>query len=196
VAGPPIVAILVCHSGSSPHRDLAPLRALGAPVVDLIAARPYVEQQSLLDDSEPNGLHYYWKTEFIPGLSADILRTFADHALRMTPPLSNSVIFHIGGALNERDVDDGAVGNRDARYVMGFAGEWTPDVPPDEHVAWVRKAWQAIRPFSTGGNYVNFQLAETITPTAAAWQELRIFSWRAVRPNNLFRVNRNISPSP
>jgi hypothetical protein len=24
----------------------------------------------------------------------------------------------------------------------------------------VREAWQAIRPFSTGGNYVNFQLSE------------------------------------
>ena len=140
--GRSVIAVLVCHSGSSPQGDLAPLRALGNPVFDLIAERPYAEQQSLLDDTEPNGLHYYWKTEFIPGLSKDFLRTFAEHALRMTGPLSNSVIFHIGGALNERDVDDGAVGNRDAHFVMGFAGEWTPDEAPDEHVAWVQDAWQ------------------------------------------------------
>jgi hypothetical protein len=30
---------------------------------------------------------------------------------------------------------------------------------PDEHVAWVRDEWERIRPFSTGGDYVNFQLA-------------------------------------
>jgi hypothetical protein len=33
-------------------------------------------------------------------------------------------------------------------------------VPRDPHVRWVRDAWETIRPFSTGGNYVNFQLAE------------------------------------
>ena len=197
--GRPVVTLLVCHSGPNPQADLAPVRALGDPVVDLIEERPYVEQQSMLDDTEPKGLHYYWKTEFVPGLSSEFLDTFREHALRMTPPLSNSVIFHIGGALNERDKDDGAVGNRDAHYVMGFAGEWTPDVPPDEHVAWVRQAWQAIRPFSTGGNYVNFQLAEDGSArTADAYGDnyRRLQQVKAqYDPGNLFRVNRNIRPA-
>jgi FAD/FMN-containing dehydrogenase len=192
--GKPVVTLLVCHSGPNPQADLAPVRALGDHVVDLIEERPYVAQQSMLDDTEPNGLHYYWKTEFVAGLSSEFLDTFREQALKMTPPLSNSVIFHIGGALNEHDMDDGAVGNRDAQYVMGFAGEWTP-----EHVAWVRQAWQAIRPFSTGGNYVNFQLAEDgDARTADAYGDnyRRLQQVKAqYDPGNLFRVNRNIRPA-
>ena len=197
--GKPVIALLVCHSGPNPQADLASVRALGDPVADLVMELPYAEQQSMLDDTEPKGLHYYWKTEFLPALSSGFLKTFREHALRMTPPLSNSVIFHIGGALNERDEDDGAVGNRDAEYVTGFAGEWTPDVPPDEHVAWVREAWEAIRPFSTGGNYVNFQLAEDGSDRTADAYGNNYRRLQQVKaqydPGNLFRVNRNISPA-
>ena len=38
--------------------------------------------------------------------------------------MSESVIFHLAGAINERDDDDGAVGNRDAQFVTGFAADW------------------------------------------------------------------------
>jgi hypothetical protein len=40
----------------------------------------------------------------------------------------------------QRVDDDGAVGNRDARYMTAFAGQWPPDAPDDEHVASVREA--------------------------------------------------------
>ena len=85
---------------------------------------------------------------------------------------SESVIFHIGGAANDLTHDDGAVGNRDAHYVTGFAGAWLPGEDPAVHLAWVRDSWETIRPFSTGGNYVNFQLAEDdTTRTAEAYGE-------------------------
>lgn len=77
---------------------------------------------------------------------------------------------------------------------------WPPDAPGDPHVTWVREAWQAIRPFSTGGNYVNFHLAEDDTArTADAYGNNydRLLRPKAkYDPGNLFRVNRNISPVP
>ena len=195
-----VVGTLVCHSGADPEADLAPLRALGDPIVDLVAERPYVEQQSLFDGTEPKGLHYYWKAEFVPELSDGFLAAFRDGALRVTSPLAESVIFHIGGALNDRADDDGAVGNRDARYVTGFAGAWPPDAIPDAHVAWVREAWASIRPFSTGGNYVNFQLAEDGAERTAEAYRATLTRLRRIKarydPDNLFRVNRNIEPEP
>jgi hypothetical protein len=34
---------------------------------------------------------------------------------------------------------------------------WEPDVPTEPTFRqWVRDAWPGLRPFSTGGNYVNF----------------------------------------
>jgi FAD/FMN-containing dehydrogenase len=197
----PVIGMLVCHSGQNAEADLAAVRGLGEPIADLISEKPYVAQQSILDDSpsEAKGLHQYWKAEYLPGLSSEYLDIFRHQALNMTSPLSYSVIFHIGGVLNERADDDGAVGNRDARFISGFSGVWPPaDDHAAEHVAWVRDGWESIRPFSTGGNYVNFQLAEDDTArTADAYGK----NFRRLRqakaeydPDNLFRVNRNIPP--
>jgi len=195
----PVVGVLVCHSGRNAEQDLAPLRALGNPVFDDIEERPYAEQQSMLNDMDPNGLFQYWKTEYLPALTDEYLATFRDAALAQVSPLSYSVIFHIEGAINERASDDGAVGNRDARFISGFSGVCSPDMPVEPMVAWVREAWEKIRPFSTGGNYVNFQMAEDdMSRTEAAYGKNfeRLQQVKAVYdPDNVFRVNRNISPA-
>jgi len=197
--GKPIAGIQVCHSGANAEADLAAVRALGNPIVDLTGPKPYTALQSMLNAMEPKWLHRYWKTEFLPGLSNEFLDAFRDGALQVTSPLSQSVLFHLAGALNDRQDDDGAVGNRDAHYVGGFAGTWPPGAPADPHVAWVRNAWERIRPFSTGGNYVNFQLAEDdAARTAAAYGSnyQRLQRVKATYdPDNLFCVNRNIPPA-
>ncbi len=63
----------------------------------------------------------------------------------------------------------------------------------------MRSAWERIRPFSTGGNYVNFQVADDDAErTADAYRGTyeRLQRVKAeYDPDNLFRVNRNISPA-
>ena len=196
--GKPIVGLLVCHSGADAEADLAPVRALGDPIADLVTEKPYTDQQSMLDGMEPKGNHYYWKTEYLAGLSNEFLDTFRDSALKVTSPLSESIIIHLAGALNERADDDGAVGNRDARYMTAFAGQWPADAPDDEHVAWVREAWKSVRPFSTGGNYLNFQTAdedeERVRATYGANFDRLVEVKERYDPENVFRSNRNIRP--
>src|SRR3712207_7500880 len=53
--------IWVCHSGATADADLAPVRALGNPIVDLVTPKPYVAMQSMLNAMEPKRLHRYWK---------------------------------------------------------------------------------------------------------------------------------------
>lgn len=193
------VGMLVCHTGENVEADLAPLRVLGDPIFDLISEKPYVDPQSMTDEMVPKGLHQYWKAEYLSSLTSEYLDVFRDSALKATSPLSYSVIFHIGGALNDASDDYGAVGNHDAQFISGFSGVWAPEDQPDEHIEWVRESWENIRPFSTGGNYVNFQLAEDDTKrTFDAYGD----NYRRLReikakydPDNLFRVNRNISPA-
>jgi hypothetical protein len=197
--GKPIAGIQICHSGANADADLAPVRALGDPIVDLVGPKPYAAVQSMLNAMEPKWLHRYWKAEFLPGLSSEFLDAFRSSALRVTSPLSQSIIFHVAGALNDREGDDGAVGNRDARYIGGFAGTWPPGAPADPHVAWARDGWERIRPFSTGGNYVNFQLAEDDSTRTAAAYGTNYRRLQRVKADydldNLFRVNRNIPPA-
>jgi len=178
--------------------DLAPVRDLGDPIARLVTEKPYTDQQSMLDGMEPRGNHYYWKTEYLGGLSGEFLDTFRDSALKVTSPLSESIVIHLAGALNERAEDDGAVGNRDARYMSAFAGQWPTDVPDYEHVAWVREAWRSVRPFSTGGNYLNFQTTDEDDERLRATYGANVHRLVEVKeeydPYNLFRSNRNIRP--
>jgi hypothetical protein len=194
----PVIGLLVCHSGAGSLADLEPLRPLPPPLVDLVKQHPYTAQQSMLDDLDPPGFNQYWKTEFLPGLSTEYLQTWRDAALAVLSPMSYSVIFHIAGASNERDMDDGAVGNRDARFVTGFSGVWLVGEDGSRIISAVREGWARIQPFSTGGNYVNFQLAEDgVSRTAAAYgsnfERLRRIK-SEYDPENFFRSNRNISP--
>jgi FAD/FMN-containing dehydrogenase len=196
-----ICAMSVCYSGDLDRVDeaLAPIRALGDPVVDILAERPYVEQQSILDGTEPKGNHYYWKTEHLAELSVEFLDTMLELAADIPMPDGQVGLLHLGGALNERDDDDGAVGNRDARFAFGLLGTWEPGEPrADEYQTWVRDAWQRLRPFATGGNYVNFQTADdTQTPADAYGKNYERLQRAKTEydPDNLFRVNRNIAPS-
>ena len=98
----------------------------------------------MLDATQPKGAHYYWKSEFIPDLSDEFQETFRAAALKVTSPMSQSIIFHLAGALNEmRRGRRARSGNRDAAYITAFAGSWPPADPRgDEHLAWARDSWE------------------------------------------------------
>jgi len=199
--GKPIVAMIACHTGDLEQaaRDLAPIKGFGRPVADQIVTKNYVEQQSMLDPTQPKGAHYYWKTEFIPGLSDEYLGTVRATAGEIESPMSQVFAFHLEGAVNEHAEDDGAVGNRDAAFVTGAAGAWPSNHPDGErHHAWARETWEAIRPFSTGGNYINFQTVDDDSTRIEDSYRGNYERLRRVKaeydPENLFRVNRNLSP--
>jgi hypothetical protein len=199
--GKPMVAMVACHTGDPEQgaRDLARIKGFGKPIADQIVPKTYVEQQSLLDATQPKGAHYYWKTEFIPGLSDDYLHTFRAVAEQIESPMSQIFAFHLEGAINEHAEDDGAVGNRDAAFVTGAAGAWPSNDPNgDKHQTWARAAWEGIRPFSTGGNYINFQTMDDDTARIEDSYRGNYERLRRVKaeydPENLFRVNRNLTP--
>ena len=191
----------VCHSGDpgDADRDLAPVRALGDPVFDLLGPQPYTEVQSYLDDTEPDGHHYYWRTEFLAGLDDGLLAGMRELFADCPIPEAELGVLHLSGALNERPADDGAVGNRDARYVLGVNGMWAPDEPEAGRFRqWVRDAGARLRPWSTGATYINFQTADEgddrVRATYGANYDRLVEVKRRYDPDNLFRANRNIRP--
>lgn len=194
-----VCAMAVCYSGDlrTVNDALGPIRALGDPVADLLAEQPYTQVQSYLDDTEPKGHHYYWKTEYVAELSDDLLSTVRDLFAECPIPGAELGLLHLGGALNERDADDGAVGNRDARFALGANAMWQRGEPgADTFPQWIRDAWKRLRPFSTGGNYINFQTADEdetrVRATYGANFQRLVEVKKRYDPDNLFRVNRNI----
>ena len=199
--GKKLCAMLVCYSGDLAVTDqvLAPIRSLRDPVVDLLAELPYTRLQSLLDETEPTGMHYYWKTEYLAELSDGFLSALPELYATCPMPLGDLGVLQLGEALEEHDEDDGAVGNRDARYVFGVKGMWEPgETNADGFRQWVRDAWERLRPFSTGRTYINFQSADEGEERVRAsygdnYDRLMDVKGR-YDPENLFRSNRNIRP--
>ena len=193
--------MVVCYSGDLARVDeaLAPIRALGDPVVEQLQPWPYAQQQSFLDDSEPKGADNYWRTEYVSELSDDLLAAVREVFAECEIPEAQVGFLHLGGALNEHDVDDGAVGNRDVQYACGVNGRWEHEDPSAEAFQrWVRDGSARVRPFTLGRTYVNFQSAdEGGERTRAAYGENyeRLVEVKTkYDPANLFRVNRNIVP--
>jgi hypothetical protein len=199
--GTPVIVMVVCHSGSpeQAQADLAPIKSHGNPLADLIQVKPYVAQQSMLDATQPKGMHYYWKSEFLSELSDDLFETYNAQFVELKAPANQIVLFQVAGAPNDHAEDDGAVGNRDAAYACVIQAMWPEDSPAaGANRDWVRTAWQALKPFSTGGNYVNFQTddeADDRTAESYRGNLERLASVKArYDPTNLFRVNRNVRP--
>jgi FAD/FMN-containing dehydrogenase len=197
-----ICAMSICYSGALDRvgEVLAPIRALGDPVVDLLKGQSYVELQSYLDSTEPKGQHYYWKTGYAAELSDELLAATRAMFAECPIPDGELAFLHISGAINDHPGDDGAVGNRDARFVWGAKASWHPDEPrADAFRRWIRDAWARLRPYSTGGEYVNFQQAEdgparTVEAYGKNYERLQRVKAK-LDPQNVFRVNRNIHPA-
>ena len=103
----------------------------------------------------------------------------------------------MGGAIADRPEDDGAVGNRDAGFACVIQASWPEDDPDGgAHRDWARRSWEALRAYSTGGNYINFQTDDEVAERTRQSYRANYARLAAVKaaydPGNLFRVNRNI----
>jgi FAD/FMN-containing dehydrogenase len=200
VHGKPIVALFVCHSGnvSEGEKLVAPIKSFGSPVGDILQRRPYISQQSLLDATQPKGRRYYWKSEYLPRLEPALLGTAIEHAQAILSPHSAVILFPIHGALNRLDEHHSAVGNRNTAWVLNVTASW--EKPEDDHanIEWARAAWRNLRPFSTGGTYVNFLTEEEGDERIRAAYGNNYQRLAEVKakwdPDNLFRMNKNIAP--
>jgi hypothetical protein len=199
--GKPIVALLACYSGNpeAGEKAVAPIKAFGKPIGDVLVRRPYAQMQSMLDATQPKGRRYYWKSEYLPRIDAALCAKAIEHAARIRSPHSAVILFQIGGALNQLDQEHSPVGNRDARYVLNIAGSWETEAEDRANIEWAREAWDDMKPFSTGGTYINF-LNEDEGPerikTALGKAIGRLAALKAKWDGqNVFRTNRNIKPA-
>lgn len=200
VHGKPIVLIVVCHTGSvqQAERDVAALKAFGSPVGDIVMRRPYVQQQALLDATQPKGRRYYWKSEYLPAIDPKAFPVLLRHFDQIASPHSAILLFQLEGALNELPEDHCAAGARDTKWVLNITGSWESASDDEKNIAWARACWEGMRPFSTGSAYVNFmtedegadRVHQAYGKNYARLKELKA-KWD---PDNLFRHNKNIAP--
>jgi FAD/FMN-containing dehydrogenase len=198
--GKPIVALLACYSGKPEEGEklVAPIKAFGKPIGDVLVRRPYAQMQALLDATQPKGRRYYWKSEYLSRVEPDLCDRAMAHAATIRSPHSAVILFQIGGALNRLEEGHSPVGNRDACYVLNITSAWEKAEDDQANIQWARKAWEDMKRFSTGGNYVNFLTEDETAERVAAALGKGIGRLAEVKskwdPGNMFRTNRNIKP--
>lgn len=199
--GKPVLAIIVCYVGDveEAERVVQPLRDLGSPIIDAIKRQPFSAHNSSLDSGQPAGKHYYWKSEYVTEIGDDAIEILAGSAAHMTSPYSRLAVFHLGGATRRYDEQAMAVSHRNAEHIIAINTGWADPQDTEKQIQWTRDLWTAIRPFSSGGVYVNFLSADDGEDRVRAAYGAEKFERlaqlkRKYDPQNLFQINKNISP--
>ena len=200
--GKPVLAMPTMYAGDPDEGEEA-LRALkteiGPPAVDLIDRIPYTAFQAIIDPLSPPGLLNYHRGEHLAGFTDDAIDAFVENGARVQSPLSQSVVFRHGGAIARVPEDATAASHRDAPYMWHPIACWDDPADTDGDIAWVRESSAAMKPFTTGGVYLNFEQDEGEEHVRAGYTPEKWARLVELKdkydPGNLFRINQNIPPS-
>ena len=202
VRGRPVAILAAGWIGDDAEgaRLLRPLRKAGEPVLDTFGRMPYTALQSMVDDAVPAGVASYARSEWLRPLDSAGTETLLAAASEPTSPMSQVLVRIMGGAIARVPADATAFRFRDAASMLTVAAIWPdPADPGEQHRAWCRRQWGALRPWSAGGGYDNHQGDEGRGRIREAygddtWQRLVALK-RRWDPDNVFARNQNIPPT-
>ena len=201
--GNPAFGTVVCYCGAPDTGEavLQPLRSFAQPIADLIAPRPYVEMQAVLDQAWPPGRRYYNKAHNVRALGDGAIRTVLEYAATLPTPVSNIAFQQLHGAAGRVPADATAFPHRYDHYDL-LVHPATDDPADDARmIRWARACWEALQPFVDQAVYVNAledareegerRVREAYGPNYDRLAALK----HKYDPTNLFRLNANIRPA-
>ncbi len=195
-----IVAALYAGKKQQGQEIIDEFRHLGSPLFDMSDLIPTYRAFQSGFDALLTGLHSYWKSMYLAELNDEALAFIHERAMARPDP---SVLIHVpimGGATAAAASDETAFGDRSAPFMMSIDGGTYDPAKFDEVRDWVRSSIEAARRLDgAGGAYLGFS-ADAGTDERVLQQQFgdnlgRLSAIKAqYDPNNLFRVNNNITP--
>ena len=195
------VALIVCYSGplTQGEEAIRPLRALGTPLADTVAAVPYRTVQELFDTAYPPGRLNYWKSSFLADLTDEAIETILAHVSVMPSPLSAVALEQLGGAVSRIGPHETAFSERSAHYNLLITSEWIDPAGAARNIQWTRELWSAMQRFTKERVYVNYLDSGEEDRIRAAYgaetYDRLVTLKNTYDPTNLFRLNHNIKPT-
>ena len=178
------------------------LRTIAPPDEEELDDMRWVEWQSAFDALFPKGVRAYWRNTSFDRLDGDVIDVLVNRGSEQTWTGTAFDVHVMGGAYGRVPEEATPFPNRAARFWLNIYGFWDDPADDDERIAFVRGLSADMAPFSTGGQYINFQSREpsghrgfgprtVFGPTK--YQRL-VDVKRRYDPQNVFHVNQNISP--
>jgi FAD/FMN-containing dehydrogenase len=195
-----VTAATYCGPVEEGEKVVQPLRELADPLIDVSGPWPWLGLQSGFDPFFPKGARYYWKSRALKELPQEAIDTIVDYAVKRPSPQTDFGIWHWGGAMKRVGETETAFGGRDTAFLGVAEASWSDPAQDDQAISWAREAWAAMEPWSTGGVYLNFpglgEEKEAMVRAAYGVNYDRLASLKAkYDPDNLFRMNLNITPA-
>ncbi len=197
--GTPSVALVFCYAGDIAEGEqvVAPLRALGTPIAEMVAPMPYPALFAFTEVAEIRGWQHHVRSAFLETLPDEMLHALAESACAIISPGTIVQLRVLGGAMSRVPNDATAFAHRDkqAMLLIEHYGPLPADAA-DLH-ARTEQVWQAISPYASGV-YVNLlgdegeqRIHDAYPP--ATYARLAALK-RRYDPQNLFHLNQNIPP--
>lgn len=198
----PILLLALVHLGdpAAAEEALAPLRAIGRPIADAVAQRPFTEFQSMFDKTAAHGARNYWKGHYLDGISRDAAETLCERLPKMPSKESSIGMLSLGGEIARRPADATPYPHRGAAWVLNIQSRWREADDDAANIAWARETFEAMEPHASGGVYVNFISGdEGEARVHEAYEDAtyrRLADLKAAwDPRNVLHLNQNIRPA-
>ncbi|MFZ0340305.1 MAG: FAD-binding oxidoreductase [Terracidiphilus sp.] len=199
--GQPMAAVAMCHSGArSEGANVSKQFYLTEPpAADLTGEKKYTEIQSMLDFTAPAGLHYYFKCPFLRELTDEAIRAIVDSAESLPTEQSQVILEHMHGVASRVPATETAFGLRRTHYSINVVSAWTDPGLAEKCIAWARGFASLLEGLGASDGYVNYLGDEGPAAVRASYgvnygrlAELK----KKFDPDNFFRFNQNILPTP
>src|SRR5262249_34906247 len=124
--GKEILVFAACYSGdpAKGQEAMAPLRALGKPIADVIGLNPFLAWQAILDPLLAPGMRNYWKSHSFTALSDGAIDVLIDFAHKLPSPDCEIAFAQLGGAINRIPASATAYPHRNLQYVVNIHTRW------------------------------------------------------------------------
>jgi len=199
-SGAKLAALVVFHLGSpeAAERELAPLKAFGSPLMVDVGPMPYPAMNTLLDAGFPDGGLNYWLSSFTRGLSDELIDTAVERFAAAPSPMASILLEHFHGAVTRVGPRDTAVPHREPGWNLLIPNVWTDAADTDANIRWTRETFAALQPQLASRRWLNYlgdDQAEDAVRNAYGpnFERLREVK-RRYDPDNVFRLNHNITP--
>lgn len=196
-----VLTITVCYAGpiEEGEREIQPLREAVPADLDTVGRTTYVALQRSLDPTAPPGQNYWERSEYLAGLDDAAIDTILACFDAPDAVPGEVIVFERGGAVSRIAEDAMAFAHRDASYLLWIIAHWRPAEDGERFIAWTQRFAAAMRPFSSGGVYVNGLSDEGQDRVRAAYGPAKYDRLVALKdaydPTNFFFLNQNIPPS-
>ena len=131
-----MLAALYAGPMADGEKAVAPLRAIGQPIADVISPHPFIGFQAAFDPLLTPGARNYWKSHDFLALDDGLLDTLLEYVGTLPDPQCEIFIAQMGGATNRVPTDETAYRHRDANFVMNVHGRWNDAKHDGRCIAW------------------------------------------------------------